>query len=1076
MTKQDKPSKLDESKKSQPEPNILQSILRNVQAASIDIGRVVQVVISVSIPSPNEQQKRFFQCVVVGVSITLIVAGFFKLYEEGIILQTKLLLGSGCILLSLILGYYVFFWNPDIPSPIDQPVKPLDSQNSIFCPNPYAKDLEREEYRIWAARQKYKEQYENELALKQQRQEKYQNECKQYEQHEKRRNRILRQCLIRRRLAAVAMVSIPLVTSAVVWNWWTIPNHAIAFAKYYVEQRDVQSDEVENITGDLQDQLERDTPNFEIKPINRAFQRAEREKARQEAVQRKATVAIWGGYNSKEEDPSIIEIKTYFELLNEALVLNLPNQFEDEYEKNEGGFILPHNGIKIDDINVEFKHDSVNPISKDLSYLANFTSGLAHYTVKQWELAIKRFEDALKRLDYIKKHESSLTEPILDKKLILGFLESIPEFYIGNTHLYAANSSKSEDGYDLAISSFTKAIDSISKYVLTSDAEKQNTYVKQRDYGIILTNYTSQLLGQSNLNESSDDQEIICGSRRRDTNVLVGISPTQLKVFLARIYNNRGIAYAMKGDNNRALADYAKTLEFDSEVDEVCIGLGIAYADEGNYKPAIQNLDRAISVNPKDAIAYNSLGNVYAAQGKYQQAITQYIKAINIKPNFAEAYYNRGRVYFISGGNGDSERSIKDFNKAIELNPNSADIYYYGRGKDYLTQGKYSQAIEDFEEAIKLNPDFAEAYYRLGESKLNHRSYAEAIEHFNKAIELDSDLSTYFKPKLAKAHNHLGKSHLSKNNFGEAIANFNKIIKLDPDHPTYLIPILTEAYSKLGENNLNTGEYAEAIEDFSKAIELKPDVELHLKSSLAEAYLKLGQKFLNEREYAQAIKYFSKALELNPNSTEVYYNQGKLYFNQQNYSQAIASLNKAIQLNPDYAEAYTLRAKVYTDQENNDRAIADLNKAINLNPDFIESYYILGLIYDQQGNYEKAIANFTKAVNSDTNQELQQEAEQKRRQICQQSGYSSITFENKANLDVYVKLFLLDSRSSAPVEEVHLNVYDKATVECLRPGNYRWRAEAPSVRSIEVDINLLESKNEHVQLAIRTYSVPIPNK
>jgi tetratricopeptide (TPR) repeat protein len=651
-----------------PKPGIVQSFFNGVRAKTIQIGKVTQILINISIGSPNRQQRRFAQCVAFGISITLIAAGLFRLYEDGADYQTQFLLFVGCVLPFLICLYYVGFWqSPDIPTRREPPSNPLDSVDleSLIKPT---NDPESKRYRILAKEQQLKKHYEK----------KYER----YKQDEKRRNRILKQVILFKCLAAVVMVSIPLATSAGVWNWTQIPTRAIAFAKYYVEQGDIQSDEVENITGDLQDQLERDTPDFEIKPINRAFQRAEREEARWQASLRKATVAIWGGYNSTEKDSSAIEIKTYFELLSKALVLNLPNEFEDEYKRNEDGFVLPHNALYIDNINFETKHDDrINPISKDLSYLANFTSGLAYYTAKQWKPAIERFNDALDRLRYIQKTETSLPEQLLNEKIIRDFLQSITAFYLGNTYVASTNLSKFANGYDLAIDSFGKAIDSISNYVPTSSSNKLNSLKEHGYHTVILANYVSQSPNQPDLKGNSDSQKIVCGDRRRDSDVLIDTSPTQLGKFLARIYNNRGVAYAMKGDNEQALSDYEQAYQLDPEIGGLCIGFGTAYALEGNYPKAIQYFSRAISINPEDTLAYNNLGNVYASQSQYQQAITEYGKAIRLDRYFAEAYYNRGRVYAIRRKDGDSEQSARDFSEAGEM---------------YSSQNAPSQAITNF--------------------------------------------------------------------------------------------------------------------------------------------------------------------------------------------------------------------------------------------------------------------------------------------------------------------------------------------------------------------------------------------
>ena len=75
---------------------------------------------------------------------------------------------------------------------------------------------------------------------------------------------------------------------------------------------------------------------------------------------------------------------------------------------------------------------------------------------------------------------------------------------------------------------------------------------------------------------------------------------------LARICTNRGLAYASKGQNNRAIADY----------------------------------DRALQLNPKLAHAYNNRGVVYSIKGQYDRASADCRKALEIDPYHKEARRN----------------------------------------------------------------------------------------------------------------------------------------------------------------------------------------------------------------------------------------------------------------------------------------------------------------------------------------------------------------------------------------------------------------------------------------------------
>lgn len=193
------------------------------------------------------------------------------------------------------------------------------------------------------------------------------------------------------------MACLPLLTFAGFYVWMHAPtNTIVTFADYYGKN----PYEVNEITSSIQSKLKDDTYNKQeqdivIKSIKKAFKYEE--DAIHEAEQRRATIAIWGRYIKEKE---LLRISTIFELLKKPLVLSLSNTAErvggsngqDDWSKLD----LYHDGLTLSEINIE--HESKNPLSDELAYLTNFTSGLAHYKAEKWQSAINRFNMALQSL------------------------------------------------------------------------------------------------------------------------------------------------------------------------------------------------------------------------------------------------------------------------------------------------------------------------------------------------------------------------------------------------------------------------------------------------------------------------------------------------------------------------------------------------------------------------------------------------------------------------------------------------------------------------------------------------------
>ena len=72
---------------------------------------------------------------------------------------------------------------------------------------------------------------------------------------------------------------------------------------------------------------------------------------------------------------------------------------------------------------------------------------------------------------------------------------------------------------------------------------------------------------------------------------------------------------------------------------------GNAYVAKGDYERAIQDFDRSIKLNPTYAKPVNNRGVAYLKKGEYDLAIKAFDEAIRLNPGYGEAFANRAEVY-----------------------------------------------------------------------------------------------------------------------------------------------------------------------------------------------------------------------------------------------------------------------------------------------------------------------------------------------------------------------------------------------------------------------------------------------
>jgi tetratricopeptide (TPR) repeat protein len=220
---------------------------------------------------------------------------------------------------------------------------------------------------------------------------------------------------------------------------------------------------------------------------------------------------------------------------------------------------------------------------------------------------------------------------------------------------------------------------------------------------------------------------------------------------------------------DRAIADFTQAIRLDPDNAIAYEERGNAYASKGDYDRAIADFNQAIRINPDYVAAYNNRGNVYNDKGEYDRAIADYTQAIRINPNDAFAYNGRGSAY---DDKGDHDRAIADYTRAVRINPDYSGAYY-NRGNAYSDKREYDRAIADYTQAIRINPNYVAAYNNRGNAYKDKREYDRAIADYNQAIQIN--------PNYASAYNNRGLSYVMKDDYARARADFEKALQLDPN-------------------------------------------------------------------------------------------------------------------------------------------------------------------------------------------------------------------------------------------------------------------------------------------------------
>lgn len=178
-------------------------------------------------------------------------------------------------------------------------------------------------------------------------------------------------------------------------------------------------------------------------------------------------------------------------------------------------------------------------------------------------------------------------------------------------------------------------------------------------------------------------------------------------------YNNLGKYVDEKGQADKAIILYQKSLEINPNYVDAFNNLGNALLQKGKADEAIEQFQKALKINFNCAEAHYNLGNALLQKGKADEAIEQYQKTFEINPYEADAHYNLGVVL---ARKGELDKAIEQYQKALKINLGDAEIHN-ALGIALARKGQISEAAAQFQEAVRLKPDFSDAQNNLAKIK-----------------------------------------------------------------------------------------------------------------------------------------------------------------------------------------------------------------------------------------------------------------------------------------------------------------------------------------------------------------------
>jgi tetratricopeptide (TPR) repeat protein len=219
------------------------------------------------------------------------------------------------------------------------------------------------------------------------------------------------------------------------------------------------------------------------------------------------------------------------------------------------------------------------------------------------------------------------------------------------------------------------------------------------------------------------------------------ITPTSVdKISAASVFYQRGMAFRHQGQNQRAIEDYTRALQYRDDA-QAFWRRADAYQALGQIDQAIRDLDKAVALGGDNGNFLDERGVAYNKKGDFDRAIADFDKKISLQPQDAPAFNGRGVAYLAKG---DVDRALQNFDKAVAIWDTTAE-FRDNHGLALVRKGDIAGAIAEFDKAIDLarlssekKPELADYYVHRAEALGGKGDWLKALEDYQSALTLSA--------------------------------------------------------------------------------------------------------------------------------------------------------------------------------------------------------------------------------------------------------------------------------------------------------------------------------------------------
>lgn len=281
--------------------------------------------------------------------------------------------------------------------------------------------------------------------------------------------------------------------------------------------------------------------------------------------------------------------------------------------------------------------------------------------------------------------------------------------------------------------------------------------------------------------------------------------------------------------------------------------------------------------------------------------------------------------------------AIENFNILSRLDTTDYWSFFY-RGIAKYNLGDIRGAQQDFNASVRLNPVFTNGYHYRAITKSRFGEYDDALKDYETAISL--------RPGYMGLYFSRGVTYFLARRFDSAVQDFDRYIKQESSDPS--------AYLNRGASYLFLADTTKALADYNKAIRLD--------RFEPEGYIRRASLYADIKEYDKAIEDLNNAISLDPGSSLAHFNRAILYYEMKRFNDAMDDLNIVLEDDPGNALTLYNRSLIYAQVGAYEEALQDMDRVININPGNVLAHFNRAAIFVEMERWTDALADYNKSI------------------------------------------------------------------------------------------------------------------